>query len=163
MMMSSMLPPGLPQSEQRTQSLHMVNRLLVARNRVLTLFERTVRLSSNQPDEVQSALLKLLGSAIEAYMFSTQVTLYERLLSENERRQGLRERGKSLYPRIEKTTARALLFAQHYQRQLENIQRIRTDLSLLGQELAVRIELEDQLFNAWCEPRSVNPGSSSLH
>ncbi len=96
------------------------------------------------------------------YIASGHFILYERISSGKERRRAVAELASSLYPEINRLTQAVIKFNDKYdalvqlsstaldQRAIENLN---DDLSRLGEALAVRIELEDQLIAKLMEGR----------
>ena len=83
------------------------------------------------------------------YIASGHFGLYERISEGKERRRGVVKLAEKLYPRIANTTQVAVEFNDVYEKM--NGKSISGEitgmLSKLGEELAVRIELEDQLIS----------------
>ncbi len=83
------------------------------------------------------------------YLAAGHFGLYQRFVDGEERREEIRNLAEKLYPQISETTQMALDFNDKYED--ESIKKFdksfSDDLSKLGQALAVRIELEDQLLN----------------
>ncbi|MCX7087332.1 MAG: Rsd/AlgQ family anti-sigma factor, partial [Methylococcales bacterium] len=75
--------------------------------------------------------------------------VYERLLSGKERRDNIQEVAKALYPQLEATTEVAVAFNDKYESadKLNTFTDLERDLSILGENLAQRIDLEDQFCN----------------
>ena len=83
------------------------------------------------------------------YLAAGHFGLYQRFIDGEERRGEIRSLAEKLYPQISETTQMALDFNDKYEDEAhkEFDQSFSEDLSKLGQALAVRIELEDQLLN----------------
>ena len=83
------------------------------------------------------------------YLAAGHFGLYQRFIDGEERREEIRALAEKLYPQISETTQMALDFNDKYEDEAlkEFDQSFSDDLSKLGQALAVRIELEDQLLN----------------
>ena len=75
--------------------------------------------------------------------------LYEGISSGTERRHGVDQLAQDLYPKIASTTEVAVAFNDKYAEQTpeEVSEELTRDLSILGENLAARIEHEDQLIN----------------
>ena len=84
------------------------------------------------------------------YIAAGHFGLYERISSGKERRQGVNSLAEELYPRIAETTDIAVAFNDKYDCGDDGKigPNLGKDLSRLGEELALRAELEDQLLNA---------------
>lgn len=84
------------------------------------------------------------------YLAAGHFGLYQRFIDGEERREEIRDLAEKLYPQISETTQMALDFNDKYEddeAHKEFDKSFSDDLSKLGQALAVRIELEDQLLN----------------
>jgi regulator of sigma D len=83
------------------------------------------------------------------YIAACHFGIYERIASGKERRREIAQLAEDLYPRISETTALALDFNDKYDTidSYELTASFAPDLSSLGEELAARIELEDQLIS----------------
>ena len=70
--------------------------------------------------------------------------------------EGVAELALQVYPRIDQATQIALEFNEKYNPENRiNMSKLTQDLSLVGEELANRIELEDQLIGLLQEPREM--------
>ena len=82
----------------------------------------------------------------------------ELLREKKERRNEIIKLTRTIYPRIEKTTTLAVEFNDTYDSLKNFTDKLKNELpqqlSLLGEELATRIELEDQLINTLLTPVS---------
>lgn len=96
------------------------------------------------------------------YIASGHFVLYERIASGQERRRAVAELASSLYPEINRLTQTVIGFndkydalVQHSSTELDqrSIENLNEDLSQLGEALADRIELEDQLIAKLMEGR----------
>jgi regulator of sigma D len=90
------------------------------------------------------------------YIATGHFELYSRISEGKERRTEIIKLANTIYPRIERTTALAVEFNDTYDGgnkftdELKN--QLPNQLSMLGEELATRIELEDQLINTLLSP-----------
>ena len=82
------------------------------------------------------------------YIAVGHFSLYERIVNGTERRRELAKLALDLYPRIADTTTTALDFNDKYDcgDHFEVTDSFKSDLSHLGEELALRIDLEDKLI-----------------
>ena len=73
--------------------------------------------------------------------------IYEHLLSGTERRDAVLTAAKEIYPEFSKTTEAVMSFNDTYddQKHTLSIDKLESDLSSLGENLAKRIDLEDKL------------------
>jgi regulator of sigma D len=122
--------------------------MLSERQRMLVLFERLAGVAPYADEMPDDKLLREFSQILVDYIASGHFGLYERISEGKERRRGVVELAEELYPRIANTTQVAVEFNDVYEKmngesmdgELNNM------LSKLGEELAVRIELEDQLI-----------------
>lgn len=131
----------------------LVTKLLSARQRSLVLYHKLALLKSTTRFEVgQRYLLQRFQQALVDYLalgpFEVFQTLEEQPVDSPYRR--AREVGQQLYARIARTTQAALIFHDRYDGELSQgkLGALSADLSRLGEQLAVRIELEDQIVAA---------------
>ena len=82
------------------------------------------------------------------YIAAGHFGLYERIAEGKERRKAVSNLAIEIYPRIKQTTEIALAFDEKYnsENDQQDLSKLQGDLSHLGEELATRIELEDQLI-----------------
>ena len=73
--------------------------------------------------------------------------IYERLLAGNERRSAVLSLAQDIYPELSKTTDAAIAFNDKYENSAQTLENgdLQQDLSILGENLALRIDLEDRL------------------
>jgi regulator of sigma D len=122
--------------------------MLSERQRMLVLFERVAGVAPYADEMPNDKLLRDFSQILVDYIASGHFGLYERISEGKERRRGVVQLAEELYPRIANTTQVAVEFNDVYEKmngesidgELNNL------LSKLGEELAVRIELEDQLI-----------------
>ncbi|MDV3241666.1 MAG: sigma D regulator [Methylocaldum sp.] len=76
--------------------------------------------------------------------------IYQRIIDGTERRRKVLELAENIYPRIAETTDAAVEFNDKYETLIGDGLKthLEDDLSKLGEELAMRIELEDQLISS---------------
>ncbi|MCK4743700.1 MAG: Rsd/AlgQ family anti-sigma factor [Sulfuriflexus sp.] len=98
--------------------------------------------------ELQNMLQEFCEILVD-YLAAGHFGLYQRFIDGEERRDEIRQLAEKLYPQISETTQMALDFNDKYEikSDKEFDKSFSDDLSKLGQALAVRIELEDQLLN----------------
>jgi len=99
-------------------------------------------------DELTTMLQEFCEILVD-YLAAGHFGLYQRFIDGEERRDDLRSLAEKLYPRISETTQMALDFNDKYEAKMDKKfdESFSNDLSKLGQALAVRIELEDQLLD----------------
>ena len=144
-----MNPEVREQSERRSGTRALIDKMLSERQRMLVLFERCAGVEPYADETPNDELLQEFSQILVDYIASGHFGLYERISEGKERRRGIVELAEQLYPRIANTTQVAVEFNDIYEK--SNGRAIEGDLlnmlSKLGEELAVRIDLEDQLIS----------------
>jgi regulator of sigma D len=141
--------------ERRASSNQLIQEMLTERNQLLSLLLQ-VSVEGSENGCVKSvADLEEFNQVLVDYIAAGHFGLYQRIAEGNERRKAVIELAAQIYPRIEQTTEIALAFDEKYnpennENELHNFEE---DLSMLGEELTTRIELEDQLINLLLTPR----------
>jgi len=136
------------QRDRRSGTRSLIDNMLSERQRMLVLFERVAGVAPYADEMPNDKLLRDFSQILVDYIASGHFGLYERISEGKERRRGVVQLAEELYPRIANTTQVAVEFNDVYEKmngesidgELNNL------LSKLGEELAVRIELEDQLI-----------------
>ena len=137
------------QRDRRSGTRSLIDKMLSERQRMLVLFERLAGVEPYADELPNNELLQEFSQILVDYIASGHFGLYERISQGKERRRGIVNLADKLYPRIANTTQVAIEFNDVYEKSNgERIGANLTDLlSKLGEELAVRIELEDQLIS----------------
>lgn len=137
------------QRDRRSGTRSLIDKMLSERQRMLVLFERLAGVEPYADELPNNELLQEFSQILVDYIASGHFGLYERISQGKERRRGIVNLADKLYPRIANTTRVAIEFNDVYEKSNgERISANLTDLlSKLGEELAVRIELEDQLIS----------------
>jgi len=137
------------QRDRRSGTRTLIDKMLGERQRMLVLFERLAGVEPYADEMPNNDLLQEFSQILVDYIASGHFGLYERIAEGKERRRAIVNLADRLYPRIANTTQVAIEFNDVYEKSdgksiggnLSNM------LSKLGEELAVRIELEDQLIS----------------
>ena len=145
--MGSIFPGG---GDRRRGSRDKLDALVSSRTTTLALL---TELAGKQPFTPEPSMEKALREFCEAlidYTASAHFQLYRYLADNRERRQSVISLADELYPRIVETTDQILRFNDKYEGMtLDNsVQFLAHDLSSLGECLADRIQLEDQVIKA---------------
>jgi regulator of sigma D len=145
--MGSIFPGG---ADRRRKSRDKLDALVSSRTTTLALL---AELAGKQPFTAEPAMEKALREFCEAlidYTASAHFQLYRYLADNRERRQSVILLADGLYPRIVETTDMILRFNDKYEGMtLDNsVEFLANDLSRLGECLADRIQLEDQVIKA---------------
>ncbi len=139
--------------ERRIGSAGIGEKLVAERAEMLVLFCQTAGLQPYHKETDQKLVKQRLQEFCQVlmdYVATGHFGLYERISAGKERRLGIGQLAIELYPRIAETTEVTVAFNDKYDcgDQCEIGDGFDRDLSILGEELAVRAELEDQLLNA---------------
>ena len=144
-----MNPEVQEQQDRRSGTRSLIDGMLSQRQKMLVLFERCAGVEPYANERPNDELLQEFSQILVDYIASGHFGLYERISEGKERRRGIVELAEQLYPRIANTTQVAVEFNDIYEK--SNGRTIEGDLlkmlSKLGEELAVRIDLEDQLIS----------------
>lgn len=143
-----------PANDRRSRTRKEIKQLIAERNQLLSLYcsiagcdgKKDISPSKIDPDVLQEFCQLLID-----YIATGHFELYNRISEGQERRQDMIKLADAIYPRIEQTTKVAVdfndLFDGHNIHNEELVSTLPEHLSKLGEELATRIELEDQLIN----------------
>lgn len=134
--------------ERRGGSQDLTSRLIAERTEMLATY---CRLAGIEPYVAETPVQKLLQEFCQIlvdYVAAGHFALYERIVEGKERRQEVSRIAAEVYPRIAQTTDTALDFNDKYdcEDHCTALEALSSDLSRLGEELAIRIELEDRLL-----------------
>ena len=135
--------------ERRARTRALVDKLLAERAQMLVLYFRVAGLAPYQSPEPVYELLDQFCQLLVDYIAAGHFGLYDRITNDTERRREVAELADKIYPRIAETTERAVEFNDRYDaKRVEDPQSLSHDLSILGEEIAQRIDLEDQIIAA---------------
>lgn len=136
--------------ERRTRSHEIVENLLAERQELLVRFCRVAGLEPFNPHDPPVDTLRAFCQVLVDYVAAVHFEVFARLSEGGERRQAVTRMAEQEYPRIAELTEIAVDFNDRYaQVDLDTLSaRLADDLSNLGQTLAERFELEDQVFAA---------------
>ena len=145
-------------AERRTGSSSIIKNLTDERALMLVMFCRLAGIKSIDEDNntvSAQALLQEFCQILVDYIATGHFGLYERIINGNERRRRVSKLATDLYPRIAESTQIAVEFNDKYDCEdyCDISQDFESDLSYLGEQLANRIELEDQLIAAILQPK----------
>ena len=161
-----------PPPDRRLHTHSFVEKLLLERQDMLVLFCQVagldLQLKPRKPAteaQVQQLLDEFCQILVD-YIAAGYFILYQRLLEQRERRQAVLKLAQQLYPAIADTTEIALQFNEKYENpshfKLTQLAELQHDLSRLGEQLAQRIELEDQLLSSLLS-KPLSPHNHTRH
>ena len=138
-------------AERRSSSHEQLKTLLETRTETLSLYSQ---LANMRPFEQQDREIQLMiqefCEALVDYSASAHFQLYRYIEEKNERRAAVLELAEKVYPRIAESTRVFLDFNEKYdcEDHCDSLGKLDSDLSHLGELLADRILLEDQVISA---------------
>jgi regulator of sigma D len=164
--MSTKTDKDTQSQERRAGTKQLVERLTSDRAAMLALFCQVAGVEPFKRDKSEKssrALLDEFCQVLVDYIAAGHFSLYERIINGKERRRDTAKLAEELYPRINQTTDAAIAFNDKYdfEKYPEISDELESDLSRLGEELAKRIELEDQLLNALMVSGAVTSDAST--
>ena len=135
--------------DRRKVSNHLVENMLDERNRILSLLLQVSAINMDKPGQEDRELLEEFCQLLVDYIAAGHFGLYGRIAEGTERRMDITDVAKKIYPKIEFSTQQALEFTEKYNNEGINnsLENLSVDLSILGESLATRIELEDRLIS----------------
>ena len=145
--MASQYPADM---DRRKQSQRKLQSLVQTRTETLSLLAELAGSQPFSPDPTNNDTLRRFCQALMDYAASAQFQLYRYIADNRERRQSVIDVAEKIYPRIVETTDVILRFNDKYESMsVENsVEFLDVDLSSLGETLAERIQLEDQVISA---------------
>jgi regulator of sigma D len=139
---------GIETTQQERRRGDVIRRLVAERTEMLVTYCRLAGVEPfNPPTKSTQELLQEFCQVLVDYIAAGHFTLYERLAAKTERRKDLRDSAEKLYPRIAETTDAAIAFNDKYGDGPGALLELARDLSRLGEEIAVRVDLEDKLIS----------------
>ena len=136
--------------ESRMGIRQMVEHLLVERQEMLVAYCRLAGLEPYSPDKPVRRQLEEFCQLLMDYTAFGHFELYRRVSEGDERRVEVARIARQVYPQIEAMTEKAVEFNDRYDASDHSLKldSLSQDLSQLGEDLAVRLELEDRLVKA---------------
>lgn len=136
--------------ERRQSSHHMIQELVGVRDHMLSLYSDLAAQHPFKDEESVTELLEQFCQLLIDYTADTHFRLYRYVDEKRERRRAVLELADKIYPTILSTTDSILDFNDKYdfehKREAISLETLEQDLSQLGEFLADRIDLEDQLI-----------------
>ncbi len=141
------------QSERRIVSHNSIDDLVVTRTQLLSLYNE---IATHPPEVGDIAIPEKIQRFCESlidYTAAAHFQLYQYFDENRERRKAVIEVAEKAFPKISRCTDNILEFNDKYEtldalKDDGKIAALRDDLSYLGETLADRIELEDQVIQA---------------
>jgi regulator of sigma D len=143
-----------PANDRRSRTRKEIKQLINERNEVLSLYCNLAGCGGNkkvEQDNIEPQILQEFCQILIDYIATGHFELYRRITEGKEKRSDMIVLANAIYPRIEQTTQIAVDFNDMYDGGNTYTNELKCslpkNLSRLGEELATRIELEDQLIN----------------
>lgn len=146
----------------RSATRQIIDDMLAQRTRMLKLLWELSKQDLKQADEAIRETLDDFLSVLVDYIAAGHFGLYERIAMGSERRTPVVETAREIYPRIADTTVAAVEFNERYgSADAKTLASgLARDLSMLGEEVTTRIELEDRLISAMLGREYAIPGAA---
>ena len=137
-------------TKPREKTEEIISKLLNERQDVLVRFCRVAGLDPFTPDQPSREMIEDFCQVLVDYSAFGHFEVYSRILSGEERRQKVLEVANRIYPQIAESTEFAVAFNDKYDAltHTEPLDHLNDDLAKLGEEIAIRIDVEDQLLTA---------------
>ena len=134
-------------ADRRSATRELIDRLLEERQEMWVLFERIAGVGPYE-NQAEPGRLPEFVQVLVDYIAAGHFGLYERIVSGQERRQGVLATAEQLYPKISVTTDLSVAFNDKYDGAdpIKVTAELSRDLSSLGESLAIRTELEDEII-----------------
>lgn len=134
--------------ERRTVTRDLIDKLLTERQEVLVLFCEVAGLEPYHRSASLDQQLQTFCQVLIDYTAFGHFEVFGHISNGNERRSGVLQIAEQIYPEFVKVSEAAVNFNDRYDLSDHELQldHLAEDLSKLGEELAVRVELEDQLL-----------------
>ena len=155
-----------PPHERRARTRKEIKQLIAERNNVLSQYYNLV----SQVDQVESEPEPMIDQLQEFcqelvdYLATGHFEIYRRIEDGDERRTEIIDLANSLFPRITQTTQIAIAFNDLYDTSNNfdpaALKKLPEQLARLGEELATRIDLEDQFINTLLTASAVKPAAN---
>jgi regulator of sigma D len=136
--------------ERRSSAQSQLKTLLETRTETLSLYSQLANMRPFEQDREMQQMIQEFCEALVDYSASAHFQLYRYLEDKNERRIAVLEVAEKVYPRIAESTRVFLDFNEKYdcEEHCDNLSHLDADLSRLGELLADRILLEDEVISA---------------
>ncbi len=133
--------------ERRVQAQQLVNELKEERQEVWSLFFEIADLKPFDGNAEIKPRLKKFAEIMVDYVSLGHFGIYERILAGKERRDNILGKAQDMYDDFSNTTDIVVSFNDSYDDSTHgfSINNLEADLSKLGENLAKRMEIEDQL------------------
>ena len=134
--------------ERRQSADRLISNMFDERKQLLALLFKISTVEKNGAGLKDNNVMEEFCQILVDYIAVGHFELYDRIIAGKERRKAVAELAEKIYPEIEQTTNIALEFSEKYNNdnKTRDSTHLKNDLSILGEVLTTRIELEDQLI-----------------
>ena len=160
-----MLQENRVEGDRRVRSSNLVKKLVDSRTEMLALYSQLAAKRPFDGNDTVAPLLQEFCQSLVDYIANAHFQLYRHFAENRERRGPVLKIADEIYPRIIDITQAILDFNDKYdcEDHCEIFPTLGSELSVLGELLADRIELEDRLIAAFSGRRVQEPTSSSTN
>ena len=136
------------QFKERSKTDGLIRELLEERKQVWTLYCTVAGIEEHPTNKSFEELIQSFCQLAVDYISLGHFGVYAKILDGSERRKSIVEAAARIYPEMSKATEAVLDFNDKYQKitPAKIVNDLAGDLSVLGEHLANRIELEDELL-----------------
>lgn len=137
-------------TERRVRTRVMIDKWLSERQEMLVLYCQLAGLEPYTPDRSSKDLLRRFCQVLVDYIAFGHFEVYNRISQGDERRTRVLQVAEEVYPKIAEVAEISVAFNDKYDTENhdQTMDQLDEDLSMLGVELASRIELEDRVVQA---------------
>lgn len=130
-----------------TNNLHLVASLQEERSAVWSMYCQIAEMKPYASENRIRPVLSKFSQLLIDYVSLGHFSIYEHLLAEKQNQSSVLSYAEQIYPAFSNTTASAVSFSDTYDdgKRKFKTDRLAQDLSVLGEHLAERMELEDKL------------------
>ena len=134
--------------KERSQTTQLINELLEERKQVWSTYCAVSGIEEHKGQKSMEELLQDFCQLSVDYISLGHFGVYQRILDGSERRKSVMAAAERIYPSISNATEAVLDFNDKYQKLTPALilKGLASDLSSVGEQLANRIELEDELI-----------------
>ena len=147
-----------PLNERRARARKEIKQLIDERNRVLAQYYHLAKCAdeTRESDESVLSLLQEFCQELVDYLATGHFELYRRIEDGEERREEIIKLAQAIFNKIIDTTEVAIDFNDLYDTKSvdpkESVKDLSSQLSRLGESLAIRMDLEDKFINTLLAP-----------
>jgi regulator of sigma D len=137
-------------AERRTGTQDIIEKLLAERQSVLVMFCELAGMEAKRERDGEELKLQRFCELLVDYSAFAHFEIYERIIDGRERRSLVVHAAQEVYSQIAEATDAAVDFNDRYDAYDHELDmdRLGADLSRLGEQLAIRIEMEDRIIAA---------------